>query len=43
MNEYVFPGRALDEAVALSAVEPLYCALLSHNQTPFASARVLRD
>ena len=30
MNENVLPGRALDEPVSLSSIEPLYCALLSH-------------
>src|ERR1700716_3141221 len=32
MNENVLPGRALDEPVTLSPVEPLYCALLSHKK-----------
>jgi hypothetical protein len=32
MNENVLPGRALDEPVTLSPVEPLYCTLLSHKK-----------
>ena len=30
MNKNVFPSRALDEAVSLCPVKPLYCTLLSH-------------
>jgi hypothetical protein len=32
MNENVLPGRALDEPVSFSPIEPLYCALLSHKK-----------
>lgn len=30
MDKYIFPRGALDKAVTLRPVEPLYCALLSH-------------
>src|SRR5205823_13091763 len=32
MNEDVLTGRALDEPVSFSLVEPLYCPLLSHKE-----------
>src|SRR5712692_11570847 len=38
VNENIFPGGALDQSIPISPVEPLYCALLSHKETPFASA-----
>jgi hypothetical protein len=32
VNENILPGRALDETISFSPVEPLYCALLSHKK-----------
>jgi hypothetical protein len=37
MDENVLSGRTLDKTVTLGAIKPLYCSLLSHKLTPFAS------
>jgi hypothetical protein len=46
MNEHIFTCGPLDKTVSFCPVEPLYCTLLSHKSTPFASyrfARALRE
>src|SRR5271156_92754 len=39
MHEDILAGGALDESVSLRPVEPLHSTLLSHKETPFASAK----
>src|SRR6266404_2095763 len=41
VNENIFTCGPLDKTISFCPVEPLYCTLLSHKSTPFASIDLL--